>query len=216
MLSKVDLHFFSRARKCTSFCTTGKLFACTQHRVDAMQQHHAIIQAVNNQRKARHEQLSALGYSQLVEGLNNVSVSPHRRNNGAAGGGGRHHAGQGASGSLASTSGSNNYQGGYNNNRNYTQHPKARNGHNGGFAQPKGKGKARESTSHTAFGDYVAPNEYPEEEKRKKELRIKAFGEVYDPREETLRNDLSQNYLNTGRRPQNMLQGCELEHRFEE
>lgn len=170
-----------------------------------MQQHHAILQAVDNQRRARHEQLSALGYSQLVEGLNNVSVSPRRWNNGGAG-----HRQQPNHGGIAGSSNSNGEVG---QNRNRQQYPKARG--NGAYAQPKGKGKARENT-HVAFGDYVAPNEDPEEEKRKKELRIKAFGEVYDSHEETLRNDLSQNYLNTGRRPQNMLQGCELEHRFEE
>jgi hypothetical protein len=171
-----------------------------------MQQHHALLQAVDNQRRARHEQLSALGYSQLVEGFNNVSVSPRRWNNGPAS---RQRSNGSPSGALASSS-NHNSDGAHGKNR--PPHPKAR---GGGFAQAKGKGKGKDQ-AHTPTGDFVAANEDPAEEKRKQQLRIRAYGDVYDPHEETLRNDLSLNYLNTGRRPQNMLQGCELEHRFEE
>lgn len=166
-----------------------------------MQQHHALLQAVDNQRRARHEQLSALGYSQLVEGFNNVAVSPPRWNGQP----------QRPQGTLASTSSSSSEAG---HARNRQPHHRPRGGPPSN--QPKGKGKERDHAAHVAIGDFVAANEDPVEEKRKKDLRIKAFGDVYDPREETIRNDLSLNYLNTGRRPQNMLQGCELEHRFEE
>lgn len=175
-----------------------------------MQQHHALLQAVDNQRRARHEQLSALGYSQLVEGFNNVSVSPRRWNNNGPANRQRSN-GSSSSGMLAS-SGSHKNDLGHGKNR-PPPHPKARNGP--GFAQAKGKGKGKDQ-AHTPTGGFVAANEDPVQEKRKQQLRIKAYGDVYDPLEETLRNDLSMNYLNTGRRPQNMLQGCELEHRFEE
>jgi len=49
-----------------------------------------------------------------------------------------------------------------------------------------------------------------------REIKKLAFGEVYSPAEESLRNDLNEAYLNTGRRPQNMLQGVALEERFSE
>lgn len=48
-------------------------------------------------------------------------------------------------------------------------------------------------------------------------LKQLAYSEsVYSIEEETLRNDLSMAYINTGRRPQNMLQGCDLDERFSE
>lgn len=170
-----------------------------------MQQHHAVLQAVEDQRRARHEQLSHLGYSQLVEGFNKVSVSPRRWN------------GQpNSSNSLAGASSSSNA---YATSNGRSRPPPYQKGprKNASFAQPKGKGKSKDNQPHhVPMGDFIASNEDPVEEKRKKQLRIEAYGEVYDPHEETIRNDLSMNYLNTGRRPQNMLQGCELEHRFEE
>lgn len=59
-----------------------------------------------------------------------------------------------------------------------------------------------------------APDRAEQEEARRRKKQ--AFGEIYSPDEETLRNDLGMAYLNTGRRPQNFLKGCELEQRFDE
>ena len=59
-----------------------------------------------------------------------------------------------------------------------------------------------------------APDSTEQEEARQRKKQ--AFGEIYSPDEETLRNDLGMAYLNIGRRPQNFLKGCELEQRFDE
>lgn len=195
-----------------------------------MQQHHAVLQAIEDQRRARHEQLSNLGYPQLVEGFTNVTVSP-RKWNGQSNGSlldttlaGTTNGGGGSSSSSSKTVNTD-VNG---RNRPPPRYPKAfrhanhtNDNNTNSFAHPRGKGKGKDHNNHkpniTSIGNFIASNEDPIEEERKKELRLKAFGDiVYDANEETLRNDLSMNYLNTGRRPQSMLQGCELEHRFEE
>jgi hypothetical protein len=43
-----------------------------------------------------------------------------------------------------------------------------------------------------------------------------AYGQDYVPSEETLRTDLAQEYVNSGRRPQNFISNAGLETRFEE
>ena len=58
-------------------------------------------------------------------------------------------------------------------------------------------------------------NDHEEQEKRARKLL--AYGEeVYSIQEDSIREDWSLNYLNTGRRPQNLLQGTKLEERFSE
>lgn len=49
-----------------------------------------------------------------------------------------------------------------------------------------------------------------------REIKKLAFGDIYSSAEESLRNDLNEAYLNTGRRPQNLLQGVALQDRFSE
>jgi hypothetical protein len=186
--------------------------------VGAIQQHQDVLKAVDSRRKARHDQLNALGYSQLVEGFSNVAVSssPRQRWNGHQQASSSNGGSRGYSNGALNSSNHHHYSGQNSSRSRPAQGGRGGGGNGvgrGGFAGPKGKSKERVLTP---TGDIIAANEDPEEETRKKELKIQAFDGVYDPHEETLRNDLSQNYLNTGRRPQNMLQGVDLDQRFKE
>lgn len=83
---------------------------------------------------------------------------------------------------------------------------RAANGHNG---MPTHHQRRFGSASHEDR------HHRPDDENAK--LKLEAYGEeVYSVQEDSLRNDLSQAYLNTGRRPQNFLQGTDLHERFSE
>lgn len=185
----------------------------------ALQQHGVLIADIDNRRRARHDQLQASGHRSLLDGRKHDGVATAgyvnriQHNSRHSNASPRYENGPVvlAPGMVASGSNSSsNASGGAGRANGSTR---GRGGTPGFSGRMGGKGKERARTP----AGFSGPNENAEELRRQKSLKSRAYGDqVYSATEESLRNDLSQNYLNTGRRPQNMLQGCDLEERFSE